>query len=59
VGSDFIFSGFADVVVGETPKSIGGRLARVREWAGDGAQFIELDGARALDEFYVERGLVP
>lgn len=39
-------------------KSIGsGRGPRLREWAKD-AQLIELDGRRALDEFYVKRGLV-
>jgi len=36
---------------------IGTRSERLREWAGD-ARFIELDGRRALEEFYVERGLV-
>ena len=34
----------------------GRRTERLREWAS-GAWMIELDGARALDEFYVERGL--
>jgi hypothetical protein len=33
------------------------RGPRLREWARD-SRMIELDGARALDEFYVERGLV-
>jgi len=33
------------------------RGPRLREWARD-SRMIELDGARALDEFYEERGLV-
>jgi len=38
-------------------KSIGRRPDRFREWTRDDAQFILLDGARALNDFYAERGL--
>lgn len=36
---------------------IGTRSERLREWAGD-AQMIDLDGRRALNRFYEERGLI-
>ena len=36
---------------------MGRRTGLLREWA-EGAQMIELDDRRALDEFYESRGLV-
>lgn len=33
-----------------------GRTAKLRAWAGD-ATFVELEGSKALDDFYVEQGL--
>ncbi len=39
-------------------RNIGKRTARIRSWVPEGAQMIELNGAKALNRFYEDRALV-